>query len=63
MKNNSIYLSYNGILEPLGKSQIVEYLIGLGETHNIDLISFEKKHHIKNNEIIRLKKILKKKIN
>jgi glycosyltransferase involved in cell wall biosynthesis len=37
-----LYISYDGILEPLGQSQILGYLIPLAVGRNIHLISFEK---------------------
>ncbi len=35
-------MSYTGLLEPLGQSQVLQYLVGLRENHEIELISFEK---------------------
>ena len=42
--NQSIlYLSYDGILDPLGQSQIMPYLYGLSEKeYEISVISYEK---------------------
>lgn len=37
-----LYLTRNGLLEPLGQSQILPYLKGLSRDHRITLISFEK---------------------
>ncbi len=37
-----LYLSYDGILEPLGQSQVLRYLERLASAHKIVLISFEK---------------------
>jgi glycosyltransferase involved in cell wall biosynthesis len=37
-----LYISYTGLLEPLGQSQVLQYLVGLSENHEIELISFEK---------------------
>ena len=37
-----LYLTRNGLLEPLGQSQIWPYLRGLSRYHRITLISFEK---------------------
>lgn len=37
-----LYISYTGLLEPLGQSQVLQYLIGLSNDHEIELISFEK---------------------
>lgn len=39
-----LYLSYDGILEPLGQSQVLRYLERLAADHPIVLISFEKPH-------------------
>lgn len=37
-----LYLTRNGLLEPLGQSQVFAYLRGLSQDHDITLISFEK---------------------
>ncbi|MGZ8998672.1 MAG: hypothetical protein ACXW2T_07450, partial [Allosphingosinicella sp.] len=37
-----LYLSYDGMLEPLGQSQVLAYLERLSAEHEIHLISFEK---------------------
>jgi glycosyltransferase involved in cell wall biosynthesis len=37
-----LYISYDGMLEPLGQSQVIAYLEGLAVTRRIHLISFEK---------------------
>ena len=37
-----LYISYDGILEPLGQSQVLRYLERLARDHAIVLISFEK---------------------
>jgi len=39
---NILYLSYTGLAEPLGKSQILAYLRGLAGQHCITLVTFEK---------------------
>lgn len=39
---NVLYISYDGILEPLGESQVLQYLIKLAPLHQITLLSFEK---------------------
>jgi hypothetical protein len=36
------YLTRNGLLEPLGQSQVMSYLKGLSRDHQITLITFEK---------------------
>ncbi len=38
-----LYISYDGILEPLGQSQVLAYLQPLALIHTIHLISYEKK--------------------
>ena len=39
---NVLYLSYTGLAEPLGRSQILAYLRGLSGQHCITLVTFEK---------------------
>ncbi|HQR74649.1 MAG TPA: glycosyltransferase [Sulfurovum sp.] len=43
---NVLYISLTGMTEPLGRSQVLEYLIDLSKAHNIYLISFERKHDL-----------------
>ena len=38
-----LYISYDGVLEPLGQSQILSYLKNLSLSNKIFLLSFEKK--------------------
>ena len=38
----TLYLTRNGLLEPLGQSQVLSYLKGLSRDHHITLITFEK---------------------
>ena len=40
---NVLYLTYDGLLEPLGQSQVLRYLEELAGRHDITLVSFEKK--------------------
>lgn len=42
MIRSILYISYDGILEPLGQSQVLRYLERLAPSHKIILISFEK---------------------
>lgn len=42
MKKGTLYISYDGVLEPLGQSQVLAYLRQLVAHHSIHLISFEK---------------------
>lgn len=37
-----LYISYDGLMEPLGQSQVWQYLSGLSVNHKIVLMSFEK---------------------
>lgn len=39
---STLYLTRNGLLEPLGKSQVLSYLRGLSKEYQITLITFEK---------------------
>lgn len=46
-KKRILYLSFNGMLESLGASQVLSYLYGLSTDYEIMLISFEKEEDIK----------------
>lgn len=39
---NILYISLTGMTEPLGESQVVQYLLDLSQQHTIFLLSFEK---------------------
>ena len=41
-KSTVLYITRNGMLEPLGQSQVLSYLKGLSKDHEVSLISFEK---------------------
>lgn len=41
-KASTLYLTRNGLLEPLGQSQVMSYLKGLSRDHQITLVTFEK---------------------
>jgi glycosyltransferase involved in cell wall biosynthesis len=43
MKPSILYISYDGMLEPLGQSQVLSYLERLTADYRLHLISFEKK--------------------
>ena len=50
-----VFLTYDGITDPLGQSQILPYLFGLADSKNykITIVSFEKtKNHFHNKELI-----------
>ena len=42
----TLYITRNGMLEPLGQSQVLSYLRGLSRTYKITLVSFEKPEDI-----------------
>lgn len=42
MKPSILYLSYTGLLEPLGRSQVLAYLERLAREYEITLVTFEK---------------------
>jgi glycosyltransferase involved in cell wall biosynthesis len=46
-----LYLTYDGILEPLGSSQVFEYVKALSAEYNFTLISFEKQEDINNSPL------------
>jgi len=43
-----LYISLTGMTEPLGRSQVLEYLIDLSKSNKFYLISFEREEDIKN---------------
>lgn len=45
-----LYITRNGLLEPLGQSQVFAYLRGLSKDHHITLITFEKPEDRSNEE-------------
>lgn len=45
---NILYISLTGMTEPLGRSQVLEYLIDLNHQNNIYLISFERESDLGN---------------
>lgn len=48
---NILYLTYDGILEPLGSSQVLEYIKKLSKDYDFILISFEKCEDINNSKL------------
>ena len=36
-----LYLTYDGLSDPLGQSQILPYIFKLNKEHDFDIISFE----------------------
>ncbi len=60
-KLNHLFITYDGLLDPLGKSQIIPYLKSLGNyERKINVLSFEKKERIKTQNIISIRKDLSK---
>jgi glycosyltransferase involved in cell wall biosynthesis len=52
---NTLYLSYDGLTDPLGQSQVLPYILGVikNQTYHITIISFEKEtNYITNKKII-----------
>jgi glycosyltransferase involved in cell wall biosynthesis len=45
---NILYISLTGMTEPLGRSQVLEYIIDLSKETKIYLISFEREHDLSN---------------
>ena len=47
-KNKILYLSYDGLLEPLGESQILSYQYKIANKYNVIIVSFEKRKDLQN---------------
>ena len=48
---NTVYLSYDGLTDPLGQSQVLPYIIGIKQKgYNVTIISFEKSIITQNNK-------------
>jgi glycosyltransferase involved in cell wall biosynthesis len=52
MPTNILYISYDGILEPLGQSQVLSYLEKLSKDRFFFLITFEKKEDKNNQQLV-----------
>ena len=50
VKIKILYLSYNGMMESLGDSQVLSYLYKLSKEYDYYLISLEKPDDLKNSE-------------
>ncbi len=55
MINKILYISYDGILEPLGYSQVFNYILKLSENHEIILLTYEKRKDLKTKELNNLR--------
>jgi glycosyltransferase involved in cell wall biosynthesis len=52
-----LYLSYDGMTDSLGESQVLSYLKEISKSHTVNLVSFEKKENF--NKVSRIKQITK----
>ena len=52
MKKKIFYISYDGLLEPIGQSQILNYLIKISSNYKFFLLTFEKKSDLKNTRLL-----------
>lgn len=43
-----LYVSYTGLMDALGESQVLQYLLGLSREHDIALLTFEKPENLAN---------------
>ena len=57
------FITYDGILEPIGDSQVLSYLKYISKTHYIKLLSYEKKNDLNNIKNLNIKKNYLKKLN
>ena len=51
-----LYISYDGLLEPLGQSQILSYMENISEEFKVSIVSFEKKNDWKKKENVEIVK-------
>lgn len=42
VRSRVLYISYTGLLQPLGQSQVLQYLLALATDHDISLITYER---------------------
>ncbi|HSH67630.1 MAG TPA: glycosyltransferase [Bacteroidia bacterium] len=47
-----LYISYDGMTDPLGQSQVIPYLIGLSQKNKITIISCEKKDRFEKQKVL-----------
>lgn len=47
-----LYVSYTGLLDPLGQSQVLQYVLGLAQKHGITVVSYEKPHLLRDNKLL-----------
>ncbi len=53
LKSDILYISFDGIMEPLGHSQVLKYIEKLSDDYSIHLISFEKEVDLKNIKLLK----------
>jgi len=47
VRSRVLYISYTGLLQPLGQSQVLQYLLALAKDHDISLITYERPADLK----------------
>lgn len=52
MKKNILYLTRNGLLEPLGQSQILSYVRILSKDYSFTILTFEKRANLRNKGLV-----------
>lgn len=45
-----LYVSYDGLMEPLGRSQVLQYVCGLAASHRIFLVTYEKTRDLEDHD-------------
>jgi len=51
-KPAALFMTIDGLTDPLGQSQVLPYLVGLSNSYDITIISFEKEENYKKNKSI-----------
>ncbi len=52
MKTSVLYISYTGLLDPLGQSQVLQYVAGLASSHQMTLLTFEKREALRETVLV-----------
>jgi len=50
VRSRVLYMSYTGLLQPLGQSQVLQYLLALAADHDISLITYERPADLQDRE-------------
>jgi glycosyltransferase involved in cell wall biosynthesis len=45
-----LYISYTGLMDPLGQSQVLQYVLGLAKSHHMTILTFEKPSNLADRE-------------